>query len=112
MNVIEVSNAIVSPNPHGVDARMIYDTEHAQAIVITLKPGERLKKHLTPVDVFFFVLEGHGIIEIGEERKEVGPDTLIDSPAQIPHCWYNEGDTNLRVLVVKVPRPSKPTKVL
>lgn len=112
MNVIEVSNASVSPNPHGVDARKIYDTEHAQAIVITLKPGERLKKHLTPVDVFFFVLEGRGIVEIGEERKEVGPDTLIDSPAKIPHCWYNEGDKNLCVLVVKVPRPSKPTKIL
>ena len=102
----------MSPNPHGVDARKIYDTEYAQAIVITLKPGEKLKKHITPVDVFFFVLEGRGIIEIGEEKEEVGPDTLIDSPAKIPHCWYNEGDTSLRVLVVKVPRPSKPTKVL
>jgi len=112
MNVIEVSNARVSPNHHGVDARKNYDTEHAQAIVITLKPGEKLKKHITPVDVFFFVLEGRGIIEFGEEKEEVGPDTLIDSPAQIPHCWYNEGDTSLRVLVVKVPRSSKPTKAL
>jgi len=61
MNVIEVSNARVSPNPHGIDARKIYDTEHAQAIVITLKPGEKLKKHITPVDVFFFVLEEPGV---------------------------------------------------
>ena len=112
MNVNEESSASVSPNPHGIDARKIYDTEHAQAIVITLKPGERLKKHITSVDVFFFVLEGRGIIEIGEDKKEVGSNTLIDSPAQVPHCWYNEGDINLRVLVVKVPRPLKPTKML
>ena len=112
MKVIEVSNASVLQNPHKVDARKIYDTEHAQAVVITLKPGESLKKHITPVDVFFFVLQGRGIVEIGDEKKEVGPDTLIESPADIPHCWYNEGDATLRVLVVKVPRPSKPTRVL
>ena len=79
---------------------------------ITLEPGESLKKHITPVDVFFYVLEGTGVVEIGEERKEVGPDTLIDSPAKIPHCWYNESDKVFRVLVVKVPRPTESTKLL
>ncbi len=112
MNTVEVSNASVFPNPHGIDARKIYDTENAQVIVVTLKPGEKLKKHITPVDVFFFVLEGRGIVEIGEEKEEVSSNTLIESPAKIPHCWYNEGDATLRVLVVKVPRPLKPTKVL
>ncbi len=112
MKVIEVSQAKINQNPHGVEARKIYDTEHAQAVVITLKPGERLKKHITPVDVFFYVLEGRGIVEIGEEKQEVGADTLIDSPAKVPHCWYNQSDADLRVLVVKVPRPTSQTKVL
>lgn len=53
---------------------------------ITLEPDESLKRHITPVDVFFYVLEDTGIIEIGDEKQEVGPDTLIDSPARIPHC--------------------------
>jgi len=44
---------------------MLYDTEHAQAVHIELKPGETLKKHITPVDVFFYVLEGRGVVEIG-----------------------------------------------
>lgn len=112
MKITQWSQVEPMKNPHGVDARKLYDTEHAQAVVITLKPGEKLKRHITPVDVFFFVLEGRGIIEIGDEKQEVGPDTLVDSPAKIPHCWYNQGDTTLRVLVVKVPRPTDPTKVL
>ena len=112
MKIVEVSKAEITQNPHGVDARKFYDTEHAQAVVVTLKPGERLKRHITPVDVFFYVLEGRGIVEIGEEKQEVGPDTLIDSPADIVHCWYNEGDTDMRVYVVKVPRPTAPAKVL
>jgi mannose-6-phosphate isomerase-like protein (cupin superfamily) len=77
-----------------------------------LQPGEQLKKHITPVNVIFFVLEGTGIVEVGDEKEEVSANTLIDSPAKIPHCWYNESDAVLRVLVVKVPRQEGQSKVL
>jgi len=112
MKIIKAKEADSLKNPHGVKVSKLYDTGHAQAIHITLEPGESLKKHITPVDVFFYVLEGTGVIEIGEEKKEVGPDTLIDSPAKIPHCWYNNGDKVLRILVVKVPRPTESTRLL
>jgi len=112
MKIIDVNNIENSKNPHNVDARKIYDTENAQVVHMTLKPGESLKRHITPVDVFFYVLEGKGIVEIGDEKKEVGPDTLIESPAKIVHCWYNESTDILRVLVVKVPRPTESTKIL
>jgi mannose-6-phosphate isomerase-like protein (cupin superfamily) len=112
MKIIEAKKAEATPNPHGVQTSRIYDSEHAQAVHILLKPGESLKKHITPVDVFFYVLEGEGVIEIGDERETVGPDTLIESPAKIPHRWLNEGDADFRVLVVKVPRPTEQTRVL
>lgn len=102
----------VEKTPHGVDARKIYDTEHATIVHITLKPGESLKKHITPVDVAFYVLEGTGVVEIGDERLECGPNTLIESPARVPHRWINEGDRLFRVLVVKVPRPTETTRLL
>jgi mannose-6-phosphate isomerase-like protein (cupin superfamily) len=79
---------------------------------ITLQPGESLKKHITPVDVVFYLLEGRGIVEIGEERKEVGADTLIESPARIPHRWINESKGPVRILVIKTPRPKEATKML
>jgi mannose-6-phosphate isomerase-like protein (cupin superfamily) len=112
MKVVEVKNVQSKPNPHGVDARSISDTINSQVAHITLKPGESLKKHITPVDVVFYVLEGKGVVEIGDERKEVGSDTLIESPAKIPHRWMNENDKVLRILVVKTPRPKEPTKML
>jgi mannose-6-phosphate isomerase-like protein (cupin superfamily) len=112
MKKVKVSEAEARNNPHGIDARKLYDSDHAMATHINLKPGEQLKRHITPVDVFFYVLEGKGIIEIGDEKEEVGQDTLIDSPAKIPHCWYNESNENLRVLVVKVPKPTEKTTIL
>jgi quercetin dioxygenase-like cupin family protein len=99
-------------NPHGVDTRKIYDKKEAIAVHLTLEPGEKLKRHITPVDVFFYVLEGEGIVEIGEEKKKVEKDTLIESPAKIVHCWYNESSKPLRILIVKTPKPTSPTKFL
>lgn len=112
MKTITISEAEARKNPHNVDARKLHDSEHAMVTHINLEPGEQLKRHITPVDAIFYVLEGKGVIEIGEETKEVEKDTLIDSPAKIPHCWYNKSNEVLRVLVIKVPRPKESTKLL
>jgi quercetin dioxygenase-like cupin family protein len=112
MKITDVEDVESGPNPHHVDARKIYDTPHAMAVVITLKPGEALKKHITPVDVFFYVLEGTGVVEIGDEKQMVGKDQLVESPARIPHKWTNESSSVFRVLVVKVPKPTEETKLL
>jgi len=99
-------------NPHGIDVRRVYESEFALSSVITLQPGEKLIRHITPVDVFFYVLEGTGIVEVGDETETVTQDTVIDSPKEIPHCWYNESDSVLRVLVVKLPNPTGKTILL
>lgn len=112
MKTIDAKKADFTPNPHKVKASSLHDSEHAQVIHIVLEPGESLKKHITPVDVIFYVLEGQGVVEIGEEKQQVGPDTLINSPAKIAHCWYNESPAVLRFLVIKVPRPTESTKLL
>jgi mannose-6-phosphate isomerase-like protein (cupin superfamily) len=112
MKVVEMKSSPEKPNPHNVSVRTLYDTEHAQAVHIELKPGEALKKHITPVDVFFYVLEGKGVAEIGDETKEVSKDMLIESPSKIPHRLMNPGDVIFRVLVVKVPRQDESTRLL
>jgi len=112
MKITNVATVVSGPNPHHVDARKIYESPHAMAVVITLKPGEALKKHITPVDVFFYVLEGTGVVEIGDEKQTVGKDMLVESPARVPHRWTNESPALFRVLVVKVPKPTEETKLL
>jgi len=112
MKITDVAKVVSGPNPHHVDARRIYESPHAMAVVITLQPGESLKRHSTPVDVFFYVLEGEGVVEVGDEQKTVRRDMLVESPARIPHRWINESEAVFRVLVVKVPRPTEETKLL
>ncbi len=99
-------------NAHGVSAKPLHSTEHVQTVMITLQPGEALKLHLTPVDAFFYVLEGEGVVEIGGEEARVHKDQLIDSPARIPHRLWNESDAVFRFLVVKTPRQKEKSRLL
>ena len=104
-----LSDVEIMKNAHGVDARNLFNTENAMVTVITLNPGQSLKRHITPVDVAFYVLEGTGVVEVGEEKLEVSKDTLIESPGGIVHCWYNQSNGLLRFMVIKAPKPAKPT---
>ncbi|AEH61447.1 Cupin 2 conserved barrel domain protein [Methanosalsum zhilinae DSM 4017] len=112
MKIIDVESEPIHKNPHGVDARRIYNRDHGQAIHIELNTGQSLNKHITPVDVFFYVLEGTATVEIGDEIQEVEQDHLVESPAKIPHRVMNISNSKVRFLVVKMPRPAEPTKIL
>jgi len=105
----KLSETPVMKNAHNVDARNLYDTKDAMVTVINLKKGQALKKHITPVDVAFYVLKGEGIIEIGDEKISVSENTLIESPKDIMHCWYNKSDYDLVFMVIKAPKPEKKT---
>jgi len=112
MKIVDVKSVPEKANPHNVSVRVLYDKEHAQTMHIELKPGESLKKHITPVDVFFYILKGNGIVEIEDESKEVSQDMLIESPARVPHRLINNGEEIFRFLVVKTPKPTESTRLL
>jgi mannose-6-phosphate isomerase-like protein (cupin superfamily) len=107
IEIVQAGETDTFENPHGVSARKLHATEHVQVVQIELAPGEGLKTHTTPVDVFFCVLEGRGVVEIGDYRAEVNADALVPSPAGIPHRLENAGDAPFRFLVVKTPAPTR-----
>ena len=109
MIIKKLSEVEIMDTAHKVDARNLYKKDEAMITVITLKPGQSLKRHITPVNVAFYVLEGTGLVEVGDEKIEVTKDTLVESPKDILHCWYNESSNPLRFMVVKAPKPVKKT---
>jgi quercetin dioxygenase-like cupin family protein len=60
----------------------------------------------------FYVLKGTGVVEIGEEKETVSEGSLVESPKDIVHCWYNESDEPMQFMVIKAPKPTGPTKFL
>lgn len=107
MKITSVAESNTFSNPHNVAAKKIFESPQAAVIHMALKPGESLKSHVTPVDVVFYVLEGKPTFEIGDEKEKVSADSIIESPAGIPHCVYNESDSLARFLVVKLSESKK-----
>ncbi len=112
MKITKYQNQQIKDTPHKIDVREMYNKESAQAMLMALQPGESLKPHKTPVDVFFFIVEGTPTIHIGEESEVCEADTLVESPADIVHHISNASNKLARILVVKAPRPTSQTKVL
>ncbi len=102
----------VAKNPHGIQSTKMYDTDDALITHLVLKAGESLKPHITPVDVAFYVLEGKPTIMVDNEKIQVTKDDIIESPKDIVHCIYNDTDNDVRVLVMKLPKPTTQTKIL
>jgi mannose-6-phosphate isomerase-like protein (cupin superfamily) len=102
MKVTKVDEISPFDNAHGVDARKIYDSVDCTTIFMCLKPGEALNLHTTPVDVFFYILDGNGAVVVGKETQKVSSNTLVDSPKGIPHLLKNTGTSLFKFLVVKL----------
>ena len=99
----------IAQTPHGINAYKLYDKDHALIMHLHLKSGESLKPHITPVDVAFYILEGNPTIMVEEKKVQVKKDDIIESPKDIVHCIYNETDEDVRVLVMKLPKPTVKT---
>ena len=112
MDITNCSKSGPMKNPHKLKASKLYETDFAEIIHLQLDPGEDTVKHITPVDVVFYVLEGSATITIGEETETVSADNLVNSPKGIPHSIGNQSDTILRVMVIKLPKPSRNTIII
>ncbi len=99
MNVVELKEA--EKVPIHIDARKMCVRRDIELIHLNFSPGETLEKHANPFDVIFYVVEGTGELEIGDEKKQVAQDTAIEVPANVMRGWNNTGSGNLRVLVIK-----------
>ncbi len=69
-----------------------------------LPSGAITTRHYHPVtEEIYFVLEGKGVMWIGEEQREVGPGDAIAIPPGAPHQIRNVGDSELRFLCCCAP---------
>ena len=49
-------------------------------------------------DEWFYIVEGEHIIEVGEERYEVGPGDSLLAPRKVVHAWAHVGEGTGRLI--------------
>jgi len=54
-------------------------------------------------DECFYVIDGHLLVQVGEERHDLGPGCFAWLPRQTPHTYANVSDGPVRAISVHVP---------
>jgi mannose-6-phosphate isomerase-like protein (cupin superfamily) len=84
----------------------IFTTERLFCDVYCFEPGQTQASHSHGgSDKIYYVLEGSGRIQIGDESRDVSQGTAVLAPAGIEHAVNNEGTKRLKLLVVMAPKP-------
>lgn len=74
------------------------------------RPGQKHALHTHPgQDKLYYVLEGQGLVTVGEETDRVAAGDLVLAKEGVPHALENPGPGNLVVLAVIAPPPAKAT---
>jgi quercetin dioxygenase-like cupin family protein len=88
--------------PFKFDGRILYSSGSYELVHLTLQPGEGMEPHGMPFDVIFYVVEGTGMLRIGEEEIEVQQNTAVHVAQGVTRAWRNEGNKVIRILVNKL----------
>ena len=79
--------------------------DEVDVVLLAFQPGQGLKEHTTPVDVFFYVVQGTAEIQVGDVVEQIPEGNIVLSPKDIPHNVRNTSHEDAKILVVKTPSP-------
>jgi mannose-6-phosphate isomerase-like protein (cupin superfamily) len=65
-----------------------FELEHLQVGILRLRPGEIDTQESHSTDEVYLVLEGDGLIEIGNKSYDLNKDLFIYVPAQVKHRFH------------------------
>jgi mannose-6-phosphate isomerase-like protein (cupin superfamily) len=85
-------------------AHMILDTRHLQTLMFlahaSVPPNEKLLGHRDPMEEIYIIQSGEGLMQVGQEVREVFPGDAIHIPVGQFHELTSTGDEELNILVV------------
>jgi mannose-6-phosphate isomerase-like protein (cupin superfamily) len=94
-------------HPGKVALELRYSLAHA-----TVKPGKTSYEHYLLTSEVYYILEGKGVMHIGEETCEVIPGQTIYIPPKAWQCIHNSGSGDLRFLCIVDPAWKKEDEVV
>lgn len=59
-----------------------------EAGIIVLPPGEEDTQEPHPADELYYIIEGSGLMELGESKRSVKKGSIIFVPAKMHHRFY------------------------
>ncbi len=63
-------------------------------------PTTKAPDHFHTYDEVIYVLDGEGVLHVGEQDTPVGPGSMIQLPSRTVHCLENTGSDMMRIVAV------------
>jgi quercetin dioxygenase-like cupin family protein len=74
----------------------------------SFEPGQQHAAHAHPgQDKLYFVLEGSGVVQIGDDTETLSSGDAAFAPSGVLHSIHNPGPERLIVMAILAPPPSK-----
>jgi quercetin dioxygenase-like cupin family protein len=84
----------------------LFETERMFCDVYCFEPGQEQAPHKHQgADKIYYILEGKGLVQIGAERRELGPGMVAHASSGEEHAVINPGPDRLVMLVFMAPHP-------
>jgi mannose-6-phosphate isomerase-like protein (cupin superfamily) len=97
----------VSVNPDKQFKATLFESGRLMLGLNCLEPGQSQHAHVHGnQDKFYFVVEGTGEFEVGDDARSVGEGVVVWAPAGVSHGVTNRGNTRLVLLMGIAPWPS------
>lgn len=103
MNIIKMDQIEGKVNQRGVVAKKILKHENAMVMNLVLNPNDIVPEHSVPVDVFFYIVEGKGTLQIGDQSAVVEARDIITCPPNTKMSLKADQGEKFVVLNVKTP---------
>lgn len=106
MLIINRQKSKVLKTPHGSEIRPLIDRTTSPITQCSLAeeslpPGASVTPHHHEVlEEVYYILEGHGVMKIGDEEQEVGEGDAVYIPKNHRHTLTNTGSEPMRIVLV------------
>jgi mannose-6-phosphate isomerase-like protein (cupin superfamily) len=85
-----------------IHVERLVSTSDATSFVIWVRNDVRAHKHLHHTE-HVYVIEGNGIMLLGDDTLDVAPKDIIAIPPGTVHAVINQGNTPLKVVSIQAP---------
>lgn len=113
MKIVNVRDASVIRTRHGSEIRPLMDRTTSAITQCSLAeellpPGHAVVPHFhRETEEVYYVLEGHGLMTVGDETRTVGPGDAILIPRDMVHSLANTGSSLMKIVLICGPAFSR-----
>ena len=93
----------------GTQIRQIFSPDETDELIrysiahCTINPGKSSRPHTMKTSEMYYIMQGNGIMHVGEQQKQVKQNDVIFIPPMSKQFLENNGDVQLVVLCIVDP---------